>query len=191
MMTFTDTLNATSYIPLALRGGHIVPVQQAGLTTFATHSSPFSLYVGLDYTGTAMGRIVIDDGENIDNIDRGDFWDVRQQAVLSLSNNVITGAITQFHLSMGTYDVSALHIDRVAIIGLDLPDSFTARPPILTVQGKSTPLSSATLTLMNGALIIDLDDQSPTPIPIQYPWSLTFGTGSEGNEEEHPLLSLA
>ncbi|KAH9897549.1 glycoside hydrolase family 31 protein [Xylariomycetidae sp. FL2044] len=53
------------HIPVYLRGGHVVPMQEPGLTTAAVRASPWSLLVGLNGTGAAVGGLYVDDGESL------------------------------------------------------------------------------------------------------------------------------
>ncbi|KAI1748847.1 glycoside hydrolase family 31 protein [Xylaria castorea] len=54
------------HIPLYVRGGSVVPMHEAGLTTAAVRASPWSLLVALDTKGEANGGVYIDDGESVD-----------------------------------------------------------------------------------------------------------------------------
>ncbi|KAI0450527.1 glycoside hydrolase family 31 protein [Xylaria acuta] len=53
------------HIPLYVRGGSVVPMHEAGLTTAAVRASPWSLIVALDAKGEASGGVYIDDGESV------------------------------------------------------------------------------------------------------------------------------
>ena len=48
-----------------IRGGHIIPMQGPGLTTYESRKNPYSLLVALDH-GLASGSIYLDDGETYD-----------------------------------------------------------------------------------------------------------------------------
>ena len=50
-----------------IRGGSVVPLQDAGLTTEATRQNPYSLLIALDSDGHAKGNLYVDDGISIDN----------------------------------------------------------------------------------------------------------------------------
>ncbi|KAI6084922.1 glycoside hydrolase family 31 protein [Hypoxylon rubiginosum] len=54
------------HIPLYVRGGYVIPMQEAGLTTAAVRASPWSLLVALDGNGEAEGKLYLDDGESIE-----------------------------------------------------------------------------------------------------------------------------
>ena len=63
-------LYATLVTPLTstnvhARGGSVIPMQVAALTTTDVKSSPFTLLVALDATGTAAGSLFLDDGEQM------------------------------------------------------------------------------------------------------------------------------
>ncbi|KAI1334512.1 glycoside hydrolase family 31 protein [Xylariaceae sp. FL0016] len=53
------------HIPIYVRGGHVLPMQEPGLTTAAVRASPWSVLVALDDAGNAKGGLYIDDGESL------------------------------------------------------------------------------------------------------------------------------
>ncbi|KAI3322938.1 glycoside hydrolase family 31 protein [Xylariaceae sp. AK1471] len=53
------------HIPVYVRGGHVVPMHEPGLTTAAVRASPWSLLVALDGKGEASGGLYLDDGESV------------------------------------------------------------------------------------------------------------------------------
>ncbi|KAI1378891.1 glycoside hydrolase family 31 protein [Hypoxylon crocopeplum] len=53
------------HIPVFLRGGNVIPMQEPGLTTTAVRASPWSLLVALDGNGHASGGLYLDDGESL------------------------------------------------------------------------------------------------------------------------------
>ncbi|KAJ3562776.1 hypothetical protein NPX13_g8438 [Xylaria arbuscula] len=54
------------HIPVFVRGGSVVPMQEPGLTTAAVRASPWSLLVALDAKGEASGGLYVDDGESLE-----------------------------------------------------------------------------------------------------------------------------
>jgi len=54
-----------SHIPVFIRGGHILPQQEALYTTAECRNSFWSLIVALDKNGAASGEAYLDDGESI------------------------------------------------------------------------------------------------------------------------------
>lgn len=53
------------HIPVFIRGGNVIPMQQPALTTREARNTPWSLIVALDKKGNASGSLYMDDGESI------------------------------------------------------------------------------------------------------------------------------
>jgi alpha-glucosidase len=53
------------HIPVYIRGGHVVPMQEPALTTTAARNTPWSLLVALDERSGAKGSLYLDDGESL------------------------------------------------------------------------------------------------------------------------------
>jgi alpha-glucosidase len=53
------------HIPVYVRGGYVVPVQEARMTTAQSRASPWGLIVALDSCGNASGSLYLDDGESV------------------------------------------------------------------------------------------------------------------------------
>ena len=51
------------YIPVYIRGGSIIPIQEPGLTTKECRENPWGLIAAVDAQGSAKGKLYIDDGE--------------------------------------------------------------------------------------------------------------------------------
>lgn len=54
------------HIPVYLRGGSVVPVQEPAMTTAESRKNPWGLIVALDKDGTAEGELYLDDGESLE-----------------------------------------------------------------------------------------------------------------------------
>ncbi|KAK6455633.1 Glucoamylase 1 precursor [Scheffersomyces xylosifermentans] len=68
---FTDGKNETlaapiGHIPLHIRGGNILPLQEPGYTVAESRQNPFGLIVALDNEGKAEGKLYLDDGESLE-----------------------------------------------------------------------------------------------------------------------------
>jgi alpha-glucosidase len=60
------TINAPlGHIPVYIRGGSVLPTQEAGLTTKECRSSPWGLIAASSLEGTASGQLYVDDGESL------------------------------------------------------------------------------------------------------------------------------
>ena len=53
------------HIPVYIRGGHVLPVQEPALTTRDSRKNPWGLLVALSAEGTASGSLYVDDGESL------------------------------------------------------------------------------------------------------------------------------
>ncbi|KAI7901599.1 alpha glucosidase [Cokeromyces recurvatus] len=60
------TLDAPlAHIPLHIRGGSIIPAKTPKYTVGETYATDYNLIIALDNTGSASGRLYIDDGESL------------------------------------------------------------------------------------------------------------------------------
>ncbi|KAJ6149083.1 hypothetical protein N7471_000282 [Penicillium samsonianum] len=53
------------HIPVYARGGSVLPLQQAALTTRDARNSPWDILVALDKDGSANGNLYLDDGVSV------------------------------------------------------------------------------------------------------------------------------
>ncbi|KAK0630069.1 glycoside hydrolase family 31 protein [Bombardia bombarda] len=53
------------HIPVYLRGGNVIPIQEPGMTTAASRKNGWGLLVALDGKGHADGQLYLDDGESL------------------------------------------------------------------------------------------------------------------------------
>jgi alpha-glucosidase len=53
------------HIPVYVRGGYVLPLQEPGMTTFESRRNPWGLVVALDKDGSAKGELYLDDGESV------------------------------------------------------------------------------------------------------------------------------
>nr|CAD7577903.1 unnamed protein product [Timema californicum] len=60
-------------IPLLVRGGHILPMQEPGMTTTASRKNNFQLMVASDESGSASGELYWDDGDTLGETGRGSY----------------------------------------------------------------------------------------------------------------------
>ena len=54
------------HIPIYIRGGHILAMQQPAMTTTAARKTPWSILIALSLEDTASGSLYLDDGESIE-----------------------------------------------------------------------------------------------------------------------------
>jgi alpha-glucosidase len=53
------------HIPVYVRGGYVLPLQEPGMTTHESRMSPWGVVVALDKEGSAAGELYLDDGESL------------------------------------------------------------------------------------------------------------------------------
>jgi alpha-glucosidase len=99
-------------IPLYVRGGSILPMQGAALTTYAARQNDWALLVALDGQGSATGSLYVDDGESL-------VPNSTLNVAFSAANNALSSSST------GTYQASQ-PLANVTILGVDTaPQSIT------------------------------------------------------------------
>ncbi|KAL0935019.1 alpha-glucosidase [Colletotrichum truncatum] len=70
------------HIPVYLRGGYVIPTQEAGKTTKESRANPWGLLVALDSEGAAKGTLYVDDGESL-----------KQEATLTVEFSALEGVL--------------------------------------------------------------------------------------------------
>ncbi|KAL6705927.1 hypothetical protein ACN47E_006206 [Coniothyrium glycines] len=71
------------HIPVFVRGGAILPLQEPGYTTTASRKSPWGLIVALSAQGAASGSLYVDDGESLEPSETLDVAFVVQHGTLT------------------------------------------------------------------------------------------------------------
>jgi alpha-glucosidase len=54
------------HIPIYIKGGSIIPLQQPAYTTSESRKNPFELVLALDENSEAIGQLYLDDGESLE-----------------------------------------------------------------------------------------------------------------------------
>ncbi|KAK5117469.1 hypothetical protein LTR85_008854 [Meristemomyces frigidus] len=90
--------------PIHVRGGSIIPIQQAGNTTATSRKMPWSLLIALDKNGEAVGELYLDDGISLAP-------NATKNVELSYANNTLRTSVS------GQYE-DALPLANVTIAGI-------------------------------------------------------------------------
>lgn len=99
-------------IPLYVRGGSILPMQGAALTTYAARRNDWALLVALDGQGAATGSLYVDDGESL-----------VQNATLNVAFSAASNTISSS--SIGSYQ-ALQPLANVTVLGVQaVPQSIT------------------------------------------------------------------
>jgi alpha-D-xyloside xylohydrolase len=140
-VTLNTPLTSTN---VHVRGGHIIPMQDFGMTTSEVRSSPFTLVVALAQLGfyVAEGFLFIDDGEQL-TIDKSiavEYTAVGSSLVSNLLNS--------------SYSLPSALLTTVEVLGVDreVYGNCTELNVILQVEGSSDVI------LPNSMLISHFDD---------------------------------
>ena len=120
------------HIPVHIRGGSILPLQQPGNNTATSRKMPYDLLITLDKRGTATGSIYLDDGESL-----------VQEKILYATFSFNDGAFS--YKKTGTY-MDTNKLASITIAGL------TNAPKMVMMGG--TTLPSSCHTYKDGTLTI-------------------------------------
>jgi alpha-glucosidase len=140
------------HIPVYVRGGSILPLQEPGYTTTESRKNPWALLVALGKEGTASGTLYLDDGESIS-----------PNATLFVEFSATNGTL---HASAtGTYpDTNPLA--NVTILGVP------AAPKSVTLNGKS--LSPIIFNETTGSLSVTGLQNATSGGAWQSDWNLSW-----------------
>eukprot|EP01102_Stenamoeba_stenopodia_P018047 TRINITY_DN6568_c0_g3_i1.p1 TRINITY_DN6568_c0_g3~~TRINITY_DN6568_c0_g3_i1.p1 ORF type:complete len:372 (+),score=52.12 TRINITY_DN6568_c0_g3_i1:579-1694(+) len=121
-------------INLFLRGGNILPTQLPSLTTKATRRNPYELVAALDHLGFAQGSLLVDDGESLDSIEKGQYTELQMTA----SWNFGTGYFASKVLKAGFTPMKHAVIQKVIFYGFQIDDISKL---LVCYRSKSIPTS--------------------------------------------------
>lgn len=123
--------------PIHVRGGYIIPTQQAGNTTKTSRKNPWSLLIALDNCGQAAGVLFLDDGISLEPA-------ATKDVKFSFAENVLHVKID------GQYqDENPLANVTIAGFGATAPSSLE-----VSRAGQQVDCSSAKFQVENDALYI-------------------------------------
>lgn len=116
------TLSAPlGHIPVFVRGGSVLPMQEPALTTRDARSTPWSVLTSLSTQGTAAGELYLDDGESLNPTSTMD-------VAFKAAQNSLTASPT------GNW-VEANPLDHVTVLGV------SQMPGQVTFNGQTVPSS--------------------------------------------------
>lgn len=123
-------------INVHVRGGNILPLQRAAMTTTLSRTTPFTLLVALCSGGKAKGQLYWDDGEqvNLNHYFTADF-----SATVASDLGVVTSK-TFVSDPTAASSFASLTIETITILGKDL-----VAPTVDTVRINGKPLSVSSI----------------------------------------------
>src|SRR5262249_42980202 len=105
------------HIPVYVRGGSVLPMQEPGYTTQASRKNPWGVPVSLNNEGASNGRLYVDDGQSL-----------KPNATLEVEFVVADGAV--YASTRGTY-VDSNALANVTVLGVG------SAPGTVTLNGQS------------------------------------------------------
>ena len=149
-------------IPIFFRGGHILPRREtARRSSQAMQQDPFTLVVGPDADGKAVGRLYLDDGRSYAYENRAEFL----LTEFSFENNLLKATPT----AGGELRTDVL-VDRIVVLGVKSPKKWSAK----THAGQSLECQAGPISLQGSwddgqALVV-----RRTGLRVAEPWSVQF-----------------
>lgn len=122
------------HIPVFLRGGSVIPMQEPALTTREARKTPWSLLAALDGKKSASGQLYLDDGESMS-----------PNATLEVAFQVGNSSISA--VSRGNWK-EANPLANVTVLGV------AAKPGPVTLNNQTVPASSVHYNATSHALSI-------------------------------------
>eukprot|EP00057_Strongylocentrotus_purpuratus_P025269 XP_011679743.1 PREDICTED: maltase-glucoamylase, intestinal-like [Strongylocentrotus purpuratus] len=108
------------YLPLHIRGGHIIPTQQPHNSTKFSRLNPFGLIVPLDGSMQASGDLFWDDGDSIGTVESGEYYLMRY----IFSSHILTSSFVHVPASHPSTMLNNLTMDDITIYGLERAPSI-------------------------------------------------------------------
>lgn len=126
-----------------VKGGSILPLQDAAMTTTLARQTPFTLLVALCPGGKAFGNLFWDDGEEITHTN---YLTVDFSAQLTQGSGSILSTVTHNSLSDS--------LAKTAVLGsvVVLTPALTAAPTTITLNGVTVPTTQASFDASRKAL---------------------------------------
>jgi alpha-glucosidase len=123
------------HIPVFVRGGSVLPMQQPAQVTRDVRNSPWSLLVALGNDGTASGQVYVDDGESIN-------------PPATLNVDFVASNSTLFSTSRGAFkDTNPLA--NVTVLGVQ------QAPSSISLNAQAVPSDSVTYNSTSKVLVVN------------------------------------
>ncbi|MCJ1474014.1 hypothetical protein MMC13_002672 [Lambiella insularis] len=120
------------HIPVYIRGGYVLPMQQPAMTTTAARATPWSVLVALSTEGTASGSLYLDDGSSL-----------TQNATLYVE--LAATSSSQLWASGRGMFMDMNPLSNVTILGAEAPGNVTLNASPVAASGVSYNASTKVL----------------------------------------------
>jgi alpha-D-xyloside xylohydrolase len=148
-----------------VRGGHVIPMQQAAMTTAEVHASTFRLVAAVPKLGNTMaGRLYLDDGTQ-NELTEYSIVNYYSAEAGSLSSTVIASS----------YSLSTALLSSVEFWGGANDNQIYCTASLITSSGKVVQPVSTTMVAMDGfnKVVISFDT-AKTPVNIVSDYTVTY-----------------
>lgn len=138
-LTLDTPLTATN---VHVKGGSIIPLQQAAMTTTAGRSTPFTMLVALCPGGMAFGNLFWDDGEQVDFTQSYLSMSYAAQFAADAGSGSVTGTVEH-----NTFKGESVAMDTVVVLGKGLSQPLSA-----SLNGKALSMLQVTFDQEKGSI---------------------------------------
>ncbi|PIK61599.1 putative sucrase-isomaltase, intestinal [Apostichopus japonicus] len=135
------------HIPLHIRGGNIIPIQQPANSTKFSRDNPFGLIVALSEGHSALGTLFWDDGTTADTIENGEYYKIEYVVA---QGNLIASVVNSFGNILNGLNLETISVHGIAnrppwvkLNGMELNDSqwmFDDVTKILSISELAQPM---------------------------------------------------
>lgn len=156
-LTTTKLTAPRDVIPVHIRGGHIIPLQQSAMNTDLSRKKPFELLIAPDEKNRANGTMYYDDGESLNSVESKAY----NLYEFTYANNNDINASVEIRLLNAGYQMertNRLANIRISDVGkapksfqLDLQNKFIESK--YDAETRTLTLSNLNLELMNDHII--------------------------------------
>uniref|UniRef100_K3WMK3 Maltase n=1 Tax=Globisporangium ultimum (strain ATCC 200006 / CBS 805.95 / DAOM BR144) TaxID=431595 RepID=K3WMK3_GLOUD len=134
---------ALDEMPVHIRGGSILPLHQAALTSAAARTSPFDLVVALSASGDATGQLYLDDGEDVNPDGKSTLVEFR------VDSNLLGATLSSKVVANNYKGAASKTLNKLVVLGVK-------KKPSLVLSNVFTRVASVTYDAPTQRLEIDL-----------------------------------
>ncbi|KAF1331225.1 Family 31 glycoside hydrolase, partial [Globisporangium splendens] len=130
---------ALDEMPVHIRGGSILPLHQAALTSAAARTSPFDLVVALGDSGDATGQLYLDDGEDVNPDGKATLVEFR------VDSNLLGATLSSKIVANNYKGAAAKTLNKLVVLGVKKQPSLVLSNVFAHVVGVTYDASTQRL----------------------------------------------
>jgi len=104
---YLDIPAPRSFIPVHVMGGNIIPTQEPAVNTELSRNNPFGFIVALDAFGSAFGSLYYDDGDSLDPVENGAYFNAIYSAA---SRTFRSSVVVDGYAGMSTKTIGTVRL---------------------------------------------------------------------------------